>query len=239
MKVYLSTILGICCLLWMACDRTPVEPEPEPGRSFLHIYNAYSGVSAVDGYLTSFESNPIVAEDMRFGDSWPNSSYASLLTDPALVPDSADLGGVYLRLLDHTNGSDIVPNELLTLSKDNHFTIILVSQQGKPILVKTVDNFIEMGDSLASLRFSNLNESIVSVSLQSNDDQVKVSNLNFLNYSSYEPVKPGVYSLSMINDANGDQLHRFDNFELKAGRSYSFYLVDLSGVPQGDVEVFQ
>lgn len=235
---FISGLLLISLALTSACNEETFKPIPKRERTFLHFLNVYSGNPSVDIRLTSFEEIRTVADGVTFKQAWPSSGYASLLTTPD--PDSIDgKGGITIEFLDNSTKKPVVPARTLKLAADVYSTICLVDSFGKPLIVKTVDNLPDQVPGKAVVRFMNLSYTALSVSLESSDDSVSISKLNFLNYSSFLETQPGKKTFFFKNDFSGNIIGTISNLELQAGKAYSFYLTNQSGSPSVGYEVLR
>ncbi|MDX2249932.1 MAG: hypothetical protein SF052_24320 [Bacteroidia bacterium] len=235
---FISGFLLLVLTLTVACEEQTFKPIPPRERTFLHFLNVYSGYPAVDIRLTSYEEARTVADGVTFKGAWPSSGYASMLTTPD--PDSIDgKGGITIEFLDHATKDPVVPARTLKLAADVNSTICLVDSFGKPLIVKTVDNFPEKVAGKALVRFMNLNYAALSVSLYSSDDSVNISKLNFLNYSSFAETTPSTKTFFFKNDFSGNIIGTISNVNLEAGKVYSFYLTNQSGTPSVGYEVLR
>lgn len=230
-----ALILGLIFLFGCETD-DPFGPAPERERTFMHFLNAYSDLSGVDIRLTSFEEKRVVADGVTFKKGWPISGYASLLTTPD--PDSVNgKGAITVEFLDTGSKESVVPARTLKLAADVHSTICLIDSFGKPLIVKTVDNFIDPAPGKALVRFMNLDYKTLSVTLYSSDDSVRIPRLNFLNYSTFNETEPGEKDFIFFNDFTGNVLGTIQNVDLKARKAYSFFLTNKDGTPSVGYEI--
>lgn len=220
-----------------SCKDPSFEPLPPKERTFLHVLNLYDGLNAgVDLRLRTFDETRIIKEGLKFTQAWPPSGYASLLT--SVNPDSANgESGVFMDVVDHNTKDLVVPARTMKLAAETYATICLIDSFGKPLLVKTIDNLDPVPNGYANIRFMNLNSALLSVSLVSKNDSLKIEKLNFLNYSGFEPIETGVHTLYFVNDFSGDRVDSIKNIELKAGKTYSTFLSNQGGAPKGGYEV--
>ncbi|MEZ4826009.1 MAG: hypothetical protein R3C61_06905 [Bacteroidia bacterium] len=235
---FFSALLLLALALTAGCEEETFKPIPPRERTFLHFLNVYSGIPAVDIRLISFEEKRTVADAVTFKNAWPSTGYASMLTTPD--PDSIDgKGGITIDFLDSNTKKPIVPARTLKLAADVNSTICLVDSFGKPLIVKTVDNMPDYVPGKAFVRFMNLNYTVLSVSLVSEDDSVSITKLNFLNYSSFSETSPGTKKFFFKNDFSGNTIGTISNVDIQAGKVYSFFLTNQSGLPSVGYEVLR
>ena len=228
--------LGVVALLssffiWESCkDDTTFEPLDPIGRTYVHFFNAYPGLEAVDVRFETGDQKRTVGEGIYFNNSWPNNGYASLLTPTDTVNGT---GGVRISILDHLTRQEIVPPTFMKVTEDDRSTFVLVDSFDKPIFVKTLDVFDEQSDTTALVRLMNINRFVLAASLVTKTNDITIRNLNFLNYSNALPMPAGTYSFYFVNDVSGQILDSIPNLEIKRRGIYSFFLTQKDGQPVG------
>ena len=220
----------------LSCEEDPFEPLPERERAGLHVLNVFSDVQSVDIRLESFEETRRVAERLRFGESWPQTGYATLATSPEPA-DSNTTGGTIIKVLDNADKSEIVRSRPIGLIGGSNASYCLVDSFGSPLLVKTVDLQEEVKGDSANVRFMNLNSFILSCSLRSADGSIVISNMNFLTFSKFEKVGTSRQTFYFIDDFSGFRLDSIPNFKIEPRKAYSFYLAQQQGESVGGVEI--
>ncbi len=239
LKAYYSRITA-CLLaplffLFTACNSNQIEPLPAKERTSLHFLHAHSLPGNVDLRLITQDAPRLIADDVSFMESWPASGYASLLT-PA-DPDSTGRYLLRLEVLKNSNKTLLVPEEALSLLPNTAATLILIDSFGKPLLVRTIDNYSPSKGDTANVRYMNLNYTYRSVSLETKNAAITIPNKNFLNFSSYKHYPTGVYTFLFKDDITKKVLDSIPNFSIQARKLYNFYLTNRQGVPEGNVEV--
>ncbi|RMG29240.1 MAG: hypothetical protein D6730_04220 [Bacteroidetes bacterium] len=220
----------------LACEKPVFEPLPPRARTYLHFLNAHAGFEAIDVRVTSYQQEQALSQNLTFLDSWPKGGYASLLT----VPDEDTLrniqGGVSINILNSATQATIIPATPLKMSKDIRATLCLVDSFGKPILVKTIDVVPDPTDTVAQVRFMNVNSYNLSVSLTASDSEVQIQNLNFLNYSSFYRMPEGVYTFYFVDDFSGQVIDSIPQLNISRHQIYNFFLASSNGKAVGGVE---
>ena len=225
-----------CIFLFMACEEIPFEPPEERVRTYLHFLNTYDGFPGVDVNVTSFEKNQTLVKNLAFGEGWPVGGYASLLTVPDEDTTNNIQGGITVEVLNAATQAVAVPATKLKLNAKIGTTLALVDSFGKPILVKTIDNIPNPSDSVGQVRFMNVNNSNLSVSLTTTDENFQIPNLNFLNYSNFRALKSGVYSFYFVDDFSGIILDSISRLSIERHQIYSFFLSNRGGKAVGGYE---
>ncbi len=223
-------------LILLSCNENPLTPLPKRERAGLHVLNVYSGVESIDLRLESFEETRRIAEGIPFGSSWPATGYASLATSPEPT-DSNGIGGTVIKVLDHADKSELVPNRPIGLIAGVNASYCLVDSFGKPLLVKTADMLPVVKGDTANVRFMNLNGFILSCSLVSADGSIVISNMNFLNFSKFFPFPSTRQTFYFVEDFSGFRLDSVPNFRIEPRKAYSFYLAQNNGESIGGVEI--
>lgn len=234
MRYLLFTLLA--AFLLFSCEENSLDPLPERERAGLHVLNVYSGVSSIDIRMESFEETRRVAERVAFGESWPATGYATLVTSPEPA-DSNTTGGTVLKILDNSDKSTLVADRSVGLIGGSNASYCLVDSFGNPLLVKTVDIMEEVKGDSANLRFMNLNSFILSCSLVSADGSVLISSMNFLNFSKFEKVASSRQTFYFVDDFTGFRLDSIPNFKIDPRKGYSFYIAQKQGESIGGVEI--
>jgi hypothetical protein len=235
MKTLAPLFVVLCLLVLGSCqDEPPFEPI-DLDRTELHLLNAYGPVDQVDVYLESYESNGLFASNLKFLESWPNGGYASLLTSVGFDSLESD-PDVFIRIAERGGDGDIIERQGFRLNPEVKTSLVLIDSVGKPKLVKTIDIFESPGDTAANLRFMNLNYTMLSVSLRTADSTLDIGRLNFLNYSRFESLEPGIYDFEFVFDLTGSVVARLNQQRIEAGRTYSLFLTQLGGTPQAGLE---
>ncbi|RMG70758.1 MAG: hypothetical protein D6722_08190 [Bacteroidetes bacterium] len=237
-----SLYLGVSLLLIgfiLACNPDPVTPVPEKKRTYLHILNAYAGLDrGVDIRFRAYDESRIIADGIRFQESWPSSGYASLLA-PVILADSATerVQGT-LELLDNAT-KEILHREPLDLRPEAMATYCVVDSFGKPLLVKADDQPLPYTPNAANVRFMNLSHLLRSVSLVSQPDSVRINGLNFLLYSPFELTGARTYTFYVLNQTTGTPIDSIPNVTLKPRTAYNFYLTQENGFPKAGYVSFE
>ncbi|MEM6805786.1 MAG: hypothetical protein AAF696_30585 [Bacteroidota bacterium] len=236
---FLLLFLGV--LLFWACEPPGFDPVPPRERTYLHVLNANPQLSGVDVEFRTFDEANLIAQNLRFARSWPTTGYASLLTgakpDSATGPDSLRI--VFMDVYQPNTTDSIVPTRALNLSIDGRSTICLIDSFGKPLLVKTVDNYDRPKGDTSNVRFLNLNFNALSVTLETKQTGLQIERLNFLNYSSFSRMPAGVYTFYYKDDFTGRILDSISNFEIEPRHTYSFYFTQDGGQNLGGVEILE
>ncbi|MEM6264491.1 MAG: hypothetical protein AAGI38_18395 [Bacteroidota bacterium] len=228
----------VIALLLGGCDNDPGFEPINQERTFLHILNTYSGIESLDLYTESLETNRLFAGNVSFMEGWPEGGYATLLTAPN--PDSiSGEGGVTIRVMHRRPDTALIDPQTLILNPRLYSTIAVIDSFGKAQLVKTIDIFNPPGDSLANLRFMNLNFDFLSVTLRNPDSTILVPGLNFLNYSSFENVPIGTYDFEFVNSLNEQVIETLPQVEIEEGKTYNFYFASEQGLPTANVETLE
>lgn len=231
-------ILVLLLLLLHACNPLPFEEEelPTRERSSLHILNLYSGSEAIDITLNTPLNTQSLAKELSFKAGWPENGYASLLV--GTQPDTNPSNSLFLEIFDNSTGEALITPEELSLAPNIYSSIMLIDSFEKPLLVKTIDNFSEVrGDSVAQIRFVNVNRFRLSVSLVSKNGALAVQNLNFLNYSSFRTAPVGTYTFFFKDDFSGVILDSISHVPLRARSVYNFFLTSENDQPTGGYEI--
>lgn len=233
----LVLLLGIV-LLW-SCEPPDFPPVPERERTYLHLLNANPILPGVDIEFRTFDESSLIAQNLGFAKSWPTTGYASLLT--GAHPDSlADTSRIVFMDVYLPNTTDsIIPTRSLNLSREGRSTICLIDSFGKPLLVKTVDNYSRPKGDTANVRFLNLNFNTLSVTLVTKNSNLSIERLNFLNYSSFSRMPSGIHTFYYKDDFTGKILDSIPNFNVKPRQTYSFYFTQDAGKNLGGVEVLE
>lgn len=237
-----SIYLGLALLglgIWTACRPEPIDPVPAKARTYLHLLNAYAGLEGgVDIRFSAYDERRIIADGLRFRESWPQSGYASLLA-PIVLDDSANerVQGT-LELLDHAT-KEVLHREPLDLRPDAQATYCVVDSFGKPLLVKADDQPLPYTPNSANVRFMNLSHLLRSVSLVSKPDSVRIERLNFLLYSPFELTGARTYTFYLVNDLTGSRIDSIPNVTLKPRTAYNFYLTQQNGFPKAGYVSFE
>lgn len=222
-KLYSGLILSLILLI-QGCKEKQPDSMPERKRAYLHFINLHPDYSGVDFKVQSFETNGFLFNNLGYIKTWPEGGYASMLSLQS--EDSLDKAWIQFELQNHQNGDTIIPNQKLTLFEEKATTMILLKDQtGKPLLVKTLDNFAADDDTTTFVRFMNFDESITSATLISQDTSVLIDNLGYLNYTGFRAFKKGIYDLSVIDKGTGNILATLPAVNLRLRRNYSFFIV--------------
>lgn len=230
--------LLLCCLslTFLACEEPSFE-EPEPReRTYLHFINAFDGYSGVDLQVETLNKTQFLFQNLGFMEVWPRGGYASLLTVPKADSSQILKGDFIISVFNHTSPATPISTKKLTLNPDIRTTLALVDSFGKPILVKTIDSEPKFSGDDAQVRFMNVNDANLSVSLTTTDTDFQIANLNFLNYSSFHSLKKGVYSFYFVNDFSGTILDSISNMSIERGLIYNFFMANRDGKPVAGVE---
>lgn len=237
-NAFLVLFSGIL-LLW-ACEPPSFDPIPPRERTYLHLLNANPILPGIDVEFRTYDETSLIAQNLGFAKSWPTTGYASLLT--GAHPDSLATDSLRIVFMDvylpNTTDS-IIPTRSLNLSREGRSTICLIDSFGKPLLVKTVDNYERPKGDTSNVRFLNLNFNALSVTLVTKDSNFKIERLNFLNYSSFSRMGAGVHTFYYKDDFTGQILDSIPNFDVKPRHTYSFYFTQDAGRNLGGVEILE
>lgn len=223
-------ILLFVSLVYTGCKEKQLPDMPERQRAYLHFVNLNPDYPGVDCNVEAFDSKGQFFSNLQYLQTWPLKGYASLLTlqDEDASNQIQDTSWIYFNLRNFVTGDTIIPHQKFSLSNENNSsnTMILLREDTKPLLVKTMDNFDEYTDTTANVRFMNFHPLMTSASLVSSDSSqtVKITNLGYKIYTPFKAFKKGRYNLKIINDQLPATIDSFMNFELKMKRNYSFYL---------------
>ena len=111
----------------------------------------------------------------------------------------------------------IIPDESL-------FTLAISGNIGQEALI-IVDEDIEQksSNSQAVVRFVNLSPDLPIADIFNNDKPI-VDNIDYKDQTIYEYLNPGVYTISVKGNLNGDDLVT-TNIQFKTDRIYSIYII--------------
>jgi len=227
-------------ILLLACEPPEFAPVPRRERTYLHILNANPTLTGVDVEFRTFDESSLIAQNLGFPRSWPTTGYASLLT--GAHPDSLksdSLRVVFMDVYKPNTTDSLLPTRLLNLSREGRSTICLIDSFGKPLLVKTVDNYQRPKGDSSNVRFLNLNSNTLSVTLETKDSELEIERLNFLNYSSFSRIGAGIHTFYYRDDFTGKILDSVPNFNVKPRHTYSFYFTQDAGKNLGGVEILE
>lgn len=234
-------VLFIPFLLFWACEPPGFDPIPPRERTYLHVLNANPQLPGVDLEFRTFDESSLIAQNLGFTRSWPTTGYASLLTgaDPENINTSDSNRIVFMDVYLPNTSDSVVPTRSLNLSVDGRSTICLIDSFGKPLLVKTVDNYARPVGNISNVRFLNLNFNALSVTLETKESGLEIERLNFLNYSSFSQIDAGAYTFYFRDDFSGNILDSISNFTIKPRHTYSFYFTQDGGKNIGGVEILE
>lgn len=233
-KIYFSSLIFSLMLVTGCRPDEPFEPI-EQSRTYLNLLNAYGQVDKVDVYLRSFESDGLFASNVNFLESWPKGGYASMITTAGF--DSLEKEpDTYLRMVERRTSNEVIPEQGFRLNPEVRSTIVLIDSVGKAKLVKTIDVFDAPGDTAANVRFMNINFTMTSVSLRTPDSTILIDRLNFLNYSRFHQMPPGIYDFEFISDQTRTIVSTLKDVNIEKGKTYSFFLTQQQAVPRAGVE---
>jgi hypothetical protein len=231
-----ALLLG--ALLLAACKPGETPEAPEKARAYVHALHLYPGSEQISLVMASLGTRRTIADAISYGQSWPGSGYASVLT---YVQDSSASAAwqTVLEVLDRQSRDTIVPVVPLPVLPGLYTSIVLIDSFGKPMLVRTVDDFGDTPAGQGLVRLMNLSTEPRSVSLEVKQDSLAISRLSFLNYSRFYTLKPGVYTFYFINDLNRTRLDSIPNVQIRANQAYNFYLARRNGQIRGAYETLK
>ncbi|MEM8897666.1 MAG: hypothetical protein AAGC85_06155 [Bacteroidota bacterium] len=232
MNIVRSLFLISALALVVSCNDDPFDDAGSQERIFIHVINAYANTDAVDISITAFNNEQKIASDLSVGSSWPQSGYASLLTDPnASDTSTTNTGGLLIAVDEHTSGASVISPEFLAMRPNTRSTLVLLDSAGLPILVKAFDSFSEISKDDPNVRFMNLNTDTKSVSLITDTPSLRINSLNFLNYSRFFQFPEQEYTFYVEDDFTGEILDSIQNVILEPGKRYNFFLTQKEGSP--------
>ncbi|MEM6764841.1 MAG: hypothetical protein AAF824_06080 [Bacteroidota bacterium] len=234
MKV-IRVFLSLSALAFLvSCTDDPFDDAGSQSRIFIHVINAYANADAVDISITAFNNEQKIASNLSIGSSWPQSGYASLLTDPNAVgtdTSSQDVGGLLIQVDDHNTGTRLIEPEFLAMRPNTRSTLVLLDSAGLPILVKAFDSYSQISTEDPNVRFMNLNNFTRSVSLVPDNSAPRINSLNFLNYSRFFQYPEQQYTFFVEDDFTGEVLDTIPDVILEPGKRYNFFLTHKEGTP--------
>lgn len=236
-KLYFLLFIA-CSILSCSEDRNPFDVE-DIVRSSIHFLNTFPGAGSVDLVIKSFDEDKIIATNIGFGEGWPKNGYASLLDAPDQDTSLNIKGGLFLMVVDNDTRDSLVQFTLLRLSPGRRNSLVLIDSVGKPLLVKTNDNFQEPPQGTANARFMNVNSNYLSISLVDEDFSFSISRLNFLNYSDFQFAPLGTRTYYFVDDFSGARLDSIPNVNVQRDKVYSFYFTQQEGRPIGGLELLE
>jgi hypothetical protein len=218
-----------------ATTNDPLNPEPERGRSFIHVLNVNEQVDRLELRLSAFGKQTVVAQNLGFRESWPEAGYASLITGGG----SDSLSNRQLLLLSQDSLQPLVAPLKLNFVADLRNTLILFDSLGKPLATRIPDDYEPAPGGRSNLRFINLSYVNLSVSLLAANDSVKIDRMNFANYSPFQSVPSDRYTLYFVNDFTGAKIDSLPGVRLNSRQSYYVYLTQKDGVPVGGIKTLE
>ncbi len=221
-------------------EEDPFGEVEQQWRTSVHFLNTFPGVGSVDLVMKNFDEIKVIAEDVSFGEGWPKNGYVSILSSPNEDTTIFKKGGLFMTVVDHTTRDSLVDFTVLRLNRDRKITLVLVDSVGKPLMVKTIDDYDDPPLNTANVRFMNVNNTLLSVTLRDAERTFSISNLNFLNYSTFQFAPVGTNkTIEFVDDFSGRVLDTLTNVTISRDRIYSFYLTQREGRPFGGYELLE
>lgn len=220
--------------LWLsfsACQRVDDLPEaPVQRRTHVRVFNAYFR-SPVDFRLHTFGGEVrFLTNRLTYGHAWPEGGYASLLTRRGDVQTPA-ADSIALDVIAYNVDTLLIEQYPENLPPETFASFYVVDSLGKPVMVKTSDDFIQPAVNQATYRFINLYPQLNSVSFESQQDTLDFDRFTFLNYSSFASVRSGPRTVRVVNDNTGSPVAPPLDVNLESGGVYVFYLLNDNGNP--------
>ncbi len=227
--IFLAIVLALS-----AC--TPEEfQKPVAQKRFSYRFsNLNARVDPIDVRLSTADDVDWLGFDITFEGKEPREGYGSVLvTVDSSQRDSSDV--LFFDILDNRSKEPITQglefNSEVSDVTDFPASLFLVDSFGKPVLVRTLDDFDDPQDGTAGIRFVNMNYLFVSVSLEVKNDTTVIDRKNFLNSSGFEYVGAGNRTIYLRNDLTQTLIDSIPNLTMKAGRVYSVYFTQKMGNP--------
>ena len=239
-KIFLLPVAVLLLLLgWSGCQTEPADIFTRQERSHIRFFNAYEN-DAVNIRLETFGQTRFLTDRLRPFRSWPQGSYLSLI--PRLTSRDTSLQSRDSLRFDVTAyGIDtlLIEDYEETLSRGTFASFYVVDSMGKPIMIKTNDQFGPLQRGQAAYRFINLYPLFNTVELRSSnrDDGLDFTfSLEYLGYSGFKTVEAGRRSWLAINQRTNATIDSLSRVHLEAGGVYVVYLLNQNGLPLFDYE---
>jgi hypothetical protein len=219
-----------------ACNNADSFPEvPAQKRTNIRLFNGYFR-SPVDVRLNTFGGEVrFLVNRLTYAHSWPEGGYADLLTRRGDV-ETSGADSIALDVVAYNIDTFLIEKYPENLPPETFASFYVVDSIGKPVMVKTSDDFIRPGAGQATYRFINLYPQLNSVSFESSLDTLGFDRFTFLNYSSFASVSSGVRTMRVINDSSGGTIATLEDVDLLSGGVYVFYLLNRNGIPEFNYE---
>lgn len=231
-KALVPAMIGV--LLFQACDQS-TEIEPPRERSYLSVIHAYDGIQSIDIDLQSFSEQKTVATGVTFNSSWPQDSYASLLSEAGSGPQDT---GVVIILKDWRSKEQISPKRVLNLYPGGRTTVGIIDSFGTADLVQIQDDFSTPDAGYSNVRLMNLCHLYPAVDLISKDDSIRIEKINYLLASGFAPYPSGTTTLYLQHSFTGEKLDSLVDVSLSSKKTYNIYLTqDGDDIEYGIIEL--
>lgn len=239
MRSFKTSFFPLFCILILltACQNPdPFPPVPKKERALLHVLHAYAP-NKIDLKIDQYDQTTKVADGLNFLEAWPASGYASLLVTPG-ADSTTSISQLKLQIVDHVTKEELVLVPDFELKSEFPTTICIIDSFGKPIVVRTADEYSEdIKAGNAQLRFINLSPNALSVSMVAKNDSFLIDNFNFLNYSEFKQLPQGVRTFYFVNDFTDKKIDSLVNIDIRAQHTYSFFLVNDHNKPVAGYEI--
>ncbi len=210
-RVFSVVMISFCALACFLYSCEPIGEELQQGEANLRIVNA-----APENNEYSFFINDSLKTDqaLKFGEV---RTYLNV---------SAGTNRVYTKLNDEIISNT---NINLFLQKSTKYTLFLagIASKDSLIYISTLDNNTILSDTMATVRFINVSPDATNLNLvfQKNlvDSVSVISNINYRSASQYVKVSPLNYFLRVKKSGATDRLASMDNYNLEAGKIYTFW----------------
>lgn len=233
-------IFSVLAAGFLACDtETYVKPQPQE-RFYYRFVNLNSRLDPVDVRLNSTEGLEWLGFELKFEESKPSQGYSSVLVNVDSVGGTSTARDtshyLFFEVIDNRSKKTVVPSlELGSLGEfigDGPQSVFLIDSVGRPILIRTKDLYESPKGGKAGIRFINLNDSYVSVSLELKGDTTVIPQRNFLNSSMFVYPNAETRTVYFRNDRPPREIiDSIQNVPLSPGRVYSFYFAKNGNEP--------